>query len=62
MRLSNKKPRKSILTRRRCTDKYIFFHPDCTVGLGITPNQRELVDFDHRWGLAPRLEDSDSFV
>ncbi len=36
----------------------IFFHPDYTVGLGISPNHAlRLVGCNHRWGNAPRPED-----
>ena len=63
MRLSsNKKPARNLSCGRRCKGYYIFFHPDYTVGSGISPDQRKLVDFNHRWGLAPRLEDSCYFV
>ena len=30
---------------------YHFFHPDCTVGSGIAPDQLALVDFYHRSGI-----------
>ena len=36
-----------------------FFHPDFTVGFGISPNQRvsPLADFDRRYGISPIPED-----
>jgi hypothetical protein len=45
---------------------HIFFHPDCTVGFGITPNQpcckpTQLADFYRRSGIAPCPEDFISF-
>ena len=36
----------------------IFFLPDYTVGLGISPNHAlRLVGYHHRWGNTPRPED-----
>ena len=49
---------------------YSFFRT-VTVGTGITPalltaaikkNCRPLVDFNHRWGLAPRPESNEDFT
>ena len=34
-----------------------FFHPDCTVGIGISPIQPELADYHRRSGIAPCPED-----
>ena len=39
------------------TVKPIFFHPDCTVGIGIAPIQLALADFYRRSGIAPCPED-----
>ena len=37
---------------------YIFYHPDCTVGFGISPNQLALADFNRRSGISPFPEDN----
>ena len=35
-----------------------FYHPDYTVGFGITPNQpKRLAGFNCRWGITPRPEE-----
>ena len=40
----------------------IFFHPDCTVGSGITPDQRlHARGLYRRWGFTPRPEDTVQF-
>jgi len=35
----------------------ILFHPDYTVGFGISPNlPKRLADYHRRWGITPRPE------
>jgi len=38
----------------------VFFHPDCTVGSGITPDRphNAVSGLYRRWGIAPRPKDN----
>jgi hypothetical protein len=43
-------------------DQHIFFHPDFTVGPGVSPDlltlhAQALAGYYRRWGVAPRPED-----
>ena len=52
----------SFIQKINCT--IIFFHPDCTVGTGITPVHAALAarGLYRRWGISPRPEDKYAVV